>query len=94
MCTRVSLSILCLSLFATSATADFVGVVSEFKTDAETADLCGAANGVYVPFPLTVCNVSVQFDEDDDRLLAIGFADLQVMNGGRAGRVLSPHIRR
>ncbi len=70
----------CLTV-ATTAWADFVGAVSEFKTDADTADLCGAANGDWVPFPLTVCNVSIQFDEDDDRLLSVAFSDLQVMNG-------------
>ena len=55
--------------FAPSASADFVGVVSEFKIDAETAALCGEGLG------LTVCNVFIQFDEDDDRLLSIfGFS--------------------
>ena len=34
-----------------SAPADFVGVVSESKTDAETVHLCGEANGADVPFP-------------------------------------------
>ena len=74
----------CLTV-ATTARAEFVGVVSEFKLDAETADLCGQANEDFVPFPLTVCNVFIQFDEDDDRLLLVAFADVQVMNGGVPG---------
>ena len=81
MRTRVSLSMLCVSLFAPSASADFVGVVVERNTDADTTNLCTNANGPNVLVPLTVCSVSIAFDEVGDKLLSVGFADLQVFNG-------------
>lgn len=74
----------CLALVTVSQ-ADFVGAVSEILTDPETASLCGANLG------LTVCNVFAQFDEDDDRLLAVGFSDLQVLDGDNEG-VFYQHI--
>ncbi len=81
MSTRVSLVVLCLSLFAPSASADFVGVVVSRNTDADTTNLCTNANGLFVPVPLTVCSVSIAFDEAGDKLLSVGFADLQVFDG-------------
>ena len=81
MRTRVSLVMLCLSLFAPSASADFVGVVVSRNTDADTTNLCTNANGPFVPVPLTVCSVSIAFDEVGDKLLSVAFADLQIFNG-------------
>ena len=81
MRTRVSLSMLCVSLFAPSALADFAGVVVSRNTDADTTNLCTNANGLLVPVPLTVCSVSIAFDELGDKLLGVAFADLQVYNG-------------
>jgi len=72
---------LCVSLFAPSALADFVGVVVSRNTDADTTHLCTNANGPLVPVPLTVCSVSIAFDEVGDKLLSVGFTDLQVFNG-------------
>lgn len=77
----------CLAL-ATASRADFVGAVSEFMTDSAT---CNQGGGDLVPLPLTVCNVFIQFNEDDDRLLAVISADLQVMDGNVPG-VFFQHI--
>ncbi len=63
------------------ASADFVGVVVSRNTDADTTNLCTNANGPLVPVPLTVCSVSIAFDEVGDKLLSVGFADLQVFDG-------------
>lgn len=78
-------------MVATSSMADFVGVVTELKTDVDTVFLCGAANGDFVPFPLTVCKVSIQFGDDNDRLAAVAFSDLQVMNGGVPDGLFNHH---
>ncbi len=74
----------CLTVSAT-ASAEFVGVVSEIKTDAETLSLCGEALG------LTICNVYAQFDEDDDALASVAFSDIQVTDGAKPG-VFYHHI--
>ncbi len=72
----------CINLtVAPSASADFVGVVVSRNTDADTTNLCTNANGPFVPVPLTVCSVSIAFDEVGDKLLSVAFADLQVFNG-------------
>ena len=69
----------------TTAWAEFVGVVSEIKTDADTLSLCGEDLG------LTICNVYAQFDEDDDALASVAFADIQVTDGAKPG-VFYQHI--
>ncbi len=67
---------------APSASADFVGVTSVLPDDPDTADLCTAGNGQFVPpGGLTVCNVYAVFDDPADRLQSAGNADLQVYNG-------------
>ena len=69
----------CLTV-ATTAQADFVGVVTENKIDADTILQCGAAG-----LGLTVCNVSIEFDDDDDRLLSMAFSDLNVVGAAGGG---------
>ncbi len=69
----------------TTTSAEFVGVVSEIKTDADTLSLCGEDLG------LTICNVYAQFDEDDDALASVAFADIQVTDGAKPG-VFYQHI--
>ena len=81
MCIRASRSVACILLITTSASADFVGVVVSRNTDADTTNLCTNANGLLVPVPLTVCSVSIAFDEVGDKLLSVAFADLQVFDG-------------
>lgn len=63
------------------AWADFAGVVVSRNTDADTTNLCTNANGPFVPVPLTVCSVSIAFDEVGDRLLSAAFSDVQVFDG-------------
>lgn len=81
--TLVACGCVCL-MVSTWASADFVGVVTENKTDLDTQTLCGEADP-----PLTVCNVYVQFSDDDDRLLSVGFADVQVL--GAPGALFHQH---
>ncbi len=71
---------ICLTM-AASASADFVGVTTVIKDDAETAFQCTQGNGDFVPGPLTVCNVFAVFDDPADRLLSVFNADLQVYDG-------------
>ncbi len=66
---------------APSASADYVGVTTVNKDDPDTEFLCTQGNGIFVPGPLTVCNVYAVFDDPDDLLLNVGNADLQVYNG-------------
>ncbi len=66
---------------AASASADFVGVTTVNKDDPDTEFWCTQGNGVFVPGPLTVCNVYAAFDDPNNRLLSVGNADLQVYNG-------------
>ena len=73
--TILSVGCVCLAV-ATTSRADFVGVVSEILTDPDTANLCGAANGDFVPFPLTVCNIFAVFEDPTDLLLGVAFADI------------------
>ncbi len=68
---------------ATSASADYIGVMTVNKDDPDTALLCTQGNGDFVPGPLTVCNVFAGFDNPQDRLLSVGNADLQVYNGAQ-----------
>ena len=82
--TILRLCCICLAV-ATTAWADFVGVVTEIRTDAETLSLCGEELG------LTICNVYAQFDEDDDALANVAFADIQVTAGAKPG-VFYQHI--
>ena len=58
---------------SSTAVADFVGINSANNTDHN----CSADPAP--PPPLTVCSISVQFD-DNDRLLNVGNADLQVFD--------------
>ena len=64
-----------------SASADFVGATTVIKDDPDIEFLCTQGNGVFVPGPLTVCNVFVSYDNPADRLLAVGNVDLQVYDG-------------
>ncbi len=66
---------------AQSAAADFIGIVTVTKDDPDTVALCNNAEGDFVPFLLTVCNISAAFDAPNDRLLGIENADLQVYDG-------------
>ena len=66
---------------AASASAEFVGVTTVIKDDPDTEFLCTQGHGDFVPGPLTVCNVFAAFDDPDDVLLGVGFADLQVYGG-------------
>lgn len=61
--------------------ADFVGIVTTTRDDPDTVALCNNAEGDFVPFPLTVCNIFAIFDDPYDRLLGIENADLQVYDG-------------
>ena len=63
--TILSVCCICLAI-ATAARADFVGVVSEIRTDADTMSLCGEGLG------LAVCNFYAAFDHPGDKLLNIG----------------------
>ncbi len=63
------------------ASADFVGVTTVIKDDPETDFQCTQGNGVNVPGPLTVCNVSAAFDGASNVLLSVDTAELQVFNG-------------
>jgi len=63
------------------ASAEFVGVTTVIKDDPETDFQCTQGNGINVPGPLTVCNVSAAFDGASNVLLSVGSADLQVFNG-------------
>ncbi|MCZ6653136.1 MAG: hypothetical protein O7D91_08920 [Planctomycetota bacterium] len=83
MCIRASRSVACILLITTSASAEFVGVTIVTKDDPDTEFLCTQGNGKYVPGPLTVCNAYAAFDDPADRLLSVGFADLQVYNGAK-----------
>ncbi len=68
---------------ASAASADFVGVTTVIRDDPDTAFLCTEGNGIFVPGPLTVCNIFVGFDDPADRLLSVANADLQVYNGDK-----------
>ena len=72
---------------APSASADFVGVTSVMPDDPDTVDWCTQGNGMFVPYPLTVCNVLAVFDDPDNILISVGNADLQVYNGAIDGAI-------
>ncbi|MCH7688346.1 MAG: hypothetical protein IH899_16970, partial [Planctomycetes bacterium] len=78
--TLVACSCICLTV-ATSASADFLAAKTVIKGDPDTVFLCNEANGDFVPFSLTVCNVFANFSDPNDQLLNIGNSDLQVFDG-------------
>lgn len=67
-------TVLPLCIVLHSASADFVGFDSEWRTD---VPICSDTSNSYIDQPLQVCNIFAVFDDPGDVLLAIATADIQ-----------------